>query len=468
MHGYEEQVVPRHLWEYALAHPRYQIAAEELKRYLDEILEQGGVTAIYNVESRAKGIDSYHKKSERTLDNGERKYIDPVLGIQDCIAARVIVFEESAREDAKEVIRGSLEISSDENPGSVKNNGYDSWHFIVTGVSRPEALERFPGLRKYLAERHALEIQVRTVAGHAWAEYEHDVRYKSDPSMNSVYSSLPEMRQREIDRLFVEAGGLRRYLDHTFDRIGKVLKSAEPGSGPTAYQAGEDEGVVFSAPTSSDQDEGAVLDLESLRSFLAERYPGLPDGTADGLSALLGRLSRLEITSDGKLRSILETVDSDRVATLMEYRLPPSHVRRINDDLLAALGEEYVRSAEGSATTHQNFRLRLPRVQGKFSIYRITGVDPRRAGRVYTGAAALRELVEIVAEIAGPAAAVLDGVVSESGTGIGTRAKQVFDGQLWVNSNMDRPGIDRAIVELLGRIEESGVRVTRGGESLPG
>ncbi|MCA2205964.1 GTP pyrophosphokinase [Nocardia rosealba] len=464
MEGYEEKVVPRHLWDYAEAHSRYRTAAEDLKRHLGDVLEQGGVTAIYNIESRVKDIDSYRKKSERLEQNGQRKYKDPVVGIQDCIAARVIVFEESAREDTKEVIRSNFVLGGDENPGLLKNNGYDSWHFIVTGFVRTDVQGRFPELINYLRERHALEIQVRTVAGHAWAEYEHDVRYKSDPSRHSVYSLLPENRQKEIDRLFIEAGGLRRYLDHTFDRIGKLLKSAEPGSGPTAYQVTTD--VEVSTGAAEDpSNEGVPLEFESLRSFLAERYPGLADGSWEGLSALLDRLLSLGLTSIEKLRAVLESVDSDRVATLMEYRLSPSRVRRINDDLLAALGDEYVESAAGTPT-YRNFRLRLPRVQGKFRIYRIIGAGPEREGKVYTGAAVLRELVEIVAEREGTSAAELSGVVSTSVYGVGTRAKQVFGGQLWVNANMDRPGIDRAILELLGRMNGSDIRVTRGGEFL--
>ncbi|MEV6359445.1 GTP pyrophosphokinase [Nocardia asteroides] len=464
--GYEEEVVPRHLWEYAQARPRYQVAAENLKRYLGEVLEQGGVTAIYNIESRAKDIDSYRRKSERIGQDGERKYPDPISGIQDCIAARVIVFEESAREDTKEVVRGNFILAEDSNPGQLKNNGYDSWHFIATGILRADVLGRFPELGEYIVERGALEIQVRTVAGHAWAEYEHDVRYKSDQAQNSVYSSLPDVRQREIDRLFIEAGGLRWYLDHTFDRIGKLLKSAEPGSAPAAYQAGESEDMAF-VEAADGGDGAAILDLDQLQKFLAERYPSLPDGTPEGLAALLGRLSRLDITTEEHLRSILESVDSDRVATLMEYRLTPSRVRRINDDLLAALGDAYVQSAAGSVT-HKNFGLRLPRVQGKFSIYRIAGAGADRSEAVYTGAAVLRELVEIVAERLGPAAAVLEGVVSATGEGVGTRAKQVCGGELWVNSNMDRFGIDRALVELLGRISDSEIQVTRGGELLRG
>nr|WP_255494993.1 hypothetical protein [Nocardia sp. GTS18] len=430
-------------------------------------MEQGGVTAIYNIESRVKDIDSYRKKSERVDKCGERKYKDPVVGIQDCIAARVIVFEESAREDTKEVIRANFVLGGDENPGLLKNNGYDSWHFIVTGFLRADVLARFPELMNYLRERHALEIQVRTVAGHAWAEYEHDVRYKSDPSRNSVYSLLPENRQREIDRLFIEAGGLRWYLDHTFDRIGKLLKSAEPGSGPTAYQTTGD--VEIPAVVSEGAGiENVAIDLDSLRLFLAERYPELADGSPEGLSALLDRLLRLNLTSIEKLRAVLESVDSDRVETLMEYRLSPSRVRRVNDDLLAALGYEYVESARAGSFTHRNFRLRLPRVQGKLRIYRIIGAGPEQEEKVYTGAAVLRELVEIVAERGGASAAELSGVVSTSAYGVGTRARQVFGGELWVNANMDRPGIDRAILELLGRISETGIQVTRGGERLRG
>jgi ppGpp synthetase/RelA/SpoT-type nucleotidyltranferase len=38
---------------------------------------------------------------------------------------------------------------------------------------------RYGALAEYLGKYQGLEIQVHSVAGHAWAEYEHDIRYKS-------------------------------------------------------------------------------------------------------------------------------------------------------------------------------------------------------------------------------------------------------------------------------------------------
>ncbi|MFW6188015.1 MAG: hypothetical protein ACOC84_08480 [Actinomycetota bacterium] len=50
------------------------------------------------------------------------------------------------------------------------------------------------------------------MAAHAWAQYEHDTRYKP-----GAYQQLPHNDQRRVDHWFVEPGGMRRSMDELFD-----------------------------------------------------------------------------------------------------------------------------------------------------------------------------------------------------------------------------------------------------------
>jgi putative GTP pyrophosphokinase len=79
--------------------------------------------------------------------------------------------------------------------------GYQSVHYLVklkTNRTRLAEYKRFDGL--------IVEIQVRTVMQHAWAEIEHDIRYKSA-------SAIP----LEISRRFMTLAGLLEIADREFE-----------------------------------------------------------------------------------------------------------------------------------------------------------------------------------------------------------------------------------------------------------
>jgi hypothetical protein len=58
-------------------------------------------------------------------------------------------------------------------------------------------------MSELLAGRSA-QVQVRTILQHAWAEFEHDIRYKG---------TVPDEHAREFDRRFTLAAGLLGSLD---------------------------------------------------------------------------------------------------------------------------------------------------------------------------------------------------------------------------------------------------------------
>src|SRR5699024_4486610 len=62
------------------------------------------------------------------------------------------------------------------------------------------------------------EIQIRTVASHAWAEFEHSRRYKG-----VGYRKVSEHDRETIDQLFGAAADARSALDETFTAIDRVL-----------------------------------------------------------------------------------------------------------------------------------------------------------------------------------------------------------------------------------------------------
>ncbi|WP_409371389.1 GTP pyrophosphokinase, partial [Mycolicibacter algericus] len=79
--------------------------------------------------------------------------------------------------------------------------GYASRHLLV-GVE---------------GEQQPASIQVRTVLQHAWAEFEHDIRYKG---------SIPAEHAPDLDRRFTLAAGLLELADSEFTAIRERLRVA--------------------------------------------------------------------------------------------------------------------------------------------------------------------------------------------------------------------------------------------------
>lgn len=147
---------------------------------------------VLSVSSRAKLVESAVEKLAR------KGYAQPHIDITDLAAVRVITFIESdvhrVAQIVEEAFRVAPERSIDKSRAlGVDRAGYRSLHFVCTlGAARA----RLPEFAMFADV--AFEVQVRTVIQHAWAEVEHNRRYK-------FAGVLPEPLQR---RLFLLAGML--------------------------------------------------------------------------------------------------------------------------------------------------------------------------------------------------------------------------------------------------------------------
>ena len=79
--------------------------------------------------------------------------------------------------------------------------GYGSHHLVLQVSANDDDLAQYQGI--------TFEVQVRTVLQHAWAEFEHDIRYKRGSD---------EM-DPQVDRAFTLAAGLIELADQQFDQI---------------------------------------------------------------------------------------------------------------------------------------------------------------------------------------------------------------------------------------------------------
>jgi predicted RNase H-like nuclease/ppGpp synthetase/RelA/SpoT-type nucleotidyltranferase len=237
-----------------------------------------------------------------------------VQEITDQIGVRVITYLQSDVMAVADLLSDQLAVLDDRDMGqetaSEGRFGYASRHLLVA----PEAGRSAPAAYEALHERRA-QVQVRTVLQHAWAEFEHAIRYKG---------TIPEEHVPDLDRRFTLAAGLLELADREFTLIRDRLQATVPEQHPE---------VDHTAPRISAQD---------LATFLASQYADAGWSRTDHYAWVSGLLLELGITSLDELAGLLTSVDSSVINARMGYRYPPGAVRRLDDALLAVFGERYV------------------------------------------------------------------------------------------------------------------------------
>jgi ppGpp synthetase/RelA/SpoT-type nucleotidyltranferase len=191
---------------YELERPKYEAYCIDIRRIIHEILKDTGIN-FSSIESRAKNVESFRKKTSKTDENGRPKYTEPLKEITDLAAVRVIVFTNSYVQKECDVIEHNFTVQWKKDVGEERSNskdfGYQSVHYLVSHTDERLKLQDFKKFGKMICE-----VQVRTILQHAWAEIEHDIQYKSE-------NEIP----KEIGRKFRALAGLVEIADREFQSI---------------------------------------------------------------------------------------------------------------------------------------------------------------------------------------------------------------------------------------------------------
>lgn len=315
--------------------PRIEQGAAVVQRLLTDCLSEASINYL-SVGARAKTVDSFARKASRPHreDAGRLRYPDPLIEIEDLLAARVITYLPESVDRVCAIVRKEFEVVYEEDKGQRQRErgvfGYASKHFNVRlGTQRAE-------LREYRSLRdQVFEIQVRTAVQHAWAEFEHDVRYKAE---------IPANRQAEFDRRFTLAAALIELADNEFTEIDRLYTHV--------------------AETRREQTAETVVPLDeaTLTAWSERRYPGSQRSKREHYTWMLEILRSLGITEIGQLEDCVEKVDTDAVAEAMQHKFPTGHVRRLDDDLLSRLGDRYIETAGQNDRRREVLRMRLSRL----------------------------------------------------------------------------------------------------------
>ena len=295
--------------EYALRHPDLVLAGHRAVDLVTGILDDAGINYL-SVTGRTKSITSFAEKARRT-ENGTLLYPAPLTDIGDQIGVRVITYVHSDVTAVAELLGDQVVVIDDRDLGQETARegrfGYASRHLQVELETGDVGLGT------------VVQVQIRTVLQHAWAEFEHDIRYKG---------TMPDEHARDFDRRFTLAAGLLELADQEFSTIRDRLRDE---SGPPTGE-----------PPPAAGDDDPRIEPRELAAFLAGQYAEAGWSRTDHYAWISGLLLELGITGLVELGDVLRAGDAEGILTRMDYRYPPGAVRRLDDALLAAYGTTYV------------------------------------------------------------------------------------------------------------------------------
>ncbi len=321
--------VDRAVAGYTAARPQLVPATEQFVADVAATIDEAGINYL-SVTGRTKSVASFAAKARGVLaaDGGA----DPLVAVTDQVGVRVITYVQRDIDAVADLLAEHFTVLDDRDLGvetaAAGRFGYASRHLLVTRSTDADA--GYEPLR-------CASVQLRTVLQHAWAEFEHDIRYKG---------TVPPEQVPDLDRRFTLAAGLLELADREFQTIRDRLQA---GFGTSGVDAGDELDPRISA--------------QELATFLAGRYSSAGWSRTDHYEWIAGLLLELGIASLDELSEVLRDIDSAAVTAAMDYRYPPGAVRRLDDDLLARFGERYL-ALHGNAHRRDALAARAARLSG--------------------------------------------------------------------------------------------------------
>lgn len=287
-------------------------AARDLQERIIDLLDDAGLT-FDRVSVRIKSRDSFLSKL-RNPDYPDYRDLDSAY---DLIGVRVIAFHSSEIPQLKKALGDEFTIVTEVDKAAETARrggfGYASQHLVVRDsrcAEAPDAAADTPA-----ADSRLIEIQLRTVLQHAWAEFEHDIRYKN-----------PRGVDPDIQRAFTLAAGLIELADQQFDQIAEKLGQA---------CAGESTEQEF-APAHRIDAAGLPQEIIDIAG------PEFPMSKVAYYDYAVAMLAAHGIVTDADLRALLTPANINALQQAMDYNFPPGQVRLIDDMLLYVYGDTHI------------------------------------------------------------------------------------------------------------------------------
>lgn len=193
---------------YSVSRGSYEDCLNYVENTVKNIIKSQSIN-VHEIVGRVKTIESLEGKVKR-------KNYSNLAEITDLCGIRIITYFSDDVDKIAELISQEFEVDLENTIDKRKSEdptkfGYVSLHYVV-GLreenTSPTLYGRFKNIK--------LEIQIRTVMQHAWAEIEHDLGYKSK-------EDIPDQYRRQFSRL----AGLIELADDNFLQLKNNINSYE-------------------------------------------------------------------------------------------------------------------------------------------------------------------------------------------------------------------------------------------------
>ena len=193
---------------YSVSRGSYEDCLNYVENTIKNIIKSQSIN-VHEIIGRVKTVESLEGKVKR-------KNYSNLAEITDLCGIRIITYFSDDVDKIAELISQEFEVDLENTIDKRKSEdptkfGYVSLHYVV-GLreenTSPTLYGRFKNIK--------LEIQIRTVMQHAWAEIEHDLGYKSK-------EDIPDQYRRQFSRL----AGLIELADDNFLQLKNSINNYE-------------------------------------------------------------------------------------------------------------------------------------------------------------------------------------------------------------------------------------------------
>jgi len=254
--------------------PKYERACNNIKEALKIFLKENEISYL-TIETRVKEYESFIEKL------GRKNYSDGFKDNEDFCGARVVLFYLNDIEKVIEIISKEFIVQKRDDKSTkldINEFGYRSYHFIVSFKKEWLDTPNYRGLNDL-----KIEIQVRTILMHAWAEIEHKLGYKNK---EQVPSEL-------MRKLFMISAKLEE-ADHQFQELKKSIE---------VYKT-----KLIAKSSKSGQFMAEELNLNSFQALLDFYFPELEKAPID-TARLFSSIQDIKIT----INQIIELAEKIKI-----------------------------------------------------------------------------------------------------------------------------------------------------------
>ncbi|WP_321967508.1 GTP pyrophosphokinase [Burkholderia cepacia] len=196
------------LGQYEKEKTAYEGLCEAFHTLLSNLIKDNHLSVLA-VTSRVKELSSLRKKLDSV--KGRQKY-RKLTDVTDIAGLRVVTYFEDDVKRIADIVEREFNVDTDNSGDKAvvlrhDQFGYLSVHYVVKVGNGREKLSEY---RKY--KDFKVEVQIRSILQHAWAEIEHDLGYKNEDDV-----PLP------IRRKFSRLAGLLELCDEEFVSIRQRL-----------------------------------------------------------------------------------------------------------------------------------------------------------------------------------------------------------------------------------------------------